>query len=252
MGGKRVTAGPRNCALTIWGKFCLLAFASRSGTDGPAAQSGGRRGPTASRSPQPGARGQTRANGLRTACPAGVNRGRVAAQGPATPDDVIRTKRVPMAGRDAHAYSHARAQAHRQCFEQHARRSGRALTLLDPAPRVVLGPEFGLLAAGKTAAETAIVAKVSAPRSTSFPAPRRSGFGLRDDLGLVCDLTQEVSLRAPRAPAVASPAASTCRCSTPASFPRGATRPQRFSTAGGVSSGTTNPGRQVTPSLASS
>lgn len=83
---------------------------------------------------------------------------RVAAQGPATPDHAIRTKRVPMVGRDVQAY----AQAYRQYFEEHARRTGRALTMLDPAPRVVLDPEFGLLAAGKTAAETAIVAEVYA------------------------------------------------------------------------------------------
>lgn len=84
--------------------------------------------------------------------------GRVATQGPATPDHSIRTKRVPMVGRDVKAY----AAEYRRYFEEHAHRTGRKLTMLDASPRVVLDPEFGLLAVGKTVAETAIVAEVYA------------------------------------------------------------------------------------------
>ncbi len=84
--------------------------------------------------------------------------GRVATQGPATPDHSIRTKRVPMVGRDVKAYS----AAYRRYFEEHAHRTGRKLTMLDAAPRVVLDPEFGLLAVGRTVAETAIVAEIYA------------------------------------------------------------------------------------------
>lgn len=83
---------------------------------------------------------------------------RVATQGPATPDHSIRTKRLPMVGRDVKAY----ADAYRRYFEENAGRTGRTLTMLDAAPRVVLDPEFGLLAAGRTATETAIVAEVYA------------------------------------------------------------------------------------------
>ncbi len=83
---------------------------------------------------------------------------RVATQGPATPDHSIRTKRVPMVGRDVKAY----AAEYRRYFEEHAHRTGRKLTMLDAAPRVVLDPEFGLLAVGKTVAETAIVAEIYA------------------------------------------------------------------------------------------
>ncbi len=83
---------------------------------------------------------------------------RVATQGPATPDHSIRTKRVPMVGRDVKAYS----AEYRRYFEEHAHRTGRKLTMLDASPRVVLDPEFGLLAVGKTVAETAIVAEVYA------------------------------------------------------------------------------------------
>ncbi len=83
---------------------------------------------------------------------------RVATQGPATPDHSIRTKRVPMVGRDVKAYS----AEYRRYFEEHAHRTGRKLTMLDASPRVVLDPEFGLLAVGKTVAETAIVAEIYA------------------------------------------------------------------------------------------
>ena len=83
---------------------------------------------------------------------------RVATQGPATPDHSIRTKRVPMVGRDVKAY----AAEYRRYFEEHAHRTGRKLTMLDASPRVVLDPEFGLLAVGRTVAETAIVAEIYA------------------------------------------------------------------------------------------
>ncbi|HQU16476.1 MAG: short-chain dehydrogenase [Chromatiales bacterium 21-64-14] len=77
---------------------------------------------------------------------------RISQQGPATPDHVIRTKRLPMLGRDVAAY----ARAYRAYFEAHAPRGG-AKTMLDPAPRVVLDPELGLCVAGRTAKDAAIV-----------------------------------------------------------------------------------------------
>ena len=63
---------------------------------------------------------------------------RVAAAGPATPDHVIRTKRVPLVGRDVAAYAGA--------YEAYFRSTptDRGLAMLDPAPRVVLDPELGL------------------------------------------------------------------------------------------------------------
>ncbi len=73
-------------------------------------------------------------------------------QGPATPDHVIRTKRVPMVGRDLEAY---RASYERYFVACASRRSPRP-AMLDPAPRVVLDPEWGLLAAGRTARDAAI------------------------------------------------------------------------------------------------
>jgi rhamnose utilization protein RhaD (predicted bifunctional aldolase and dehydrogenase)/NAD(P)-dependent dehydrogenase (short-subunit alcohol dehydrogenase family) len=75
----------------------------------------------------------------------------IATRGPATPDHVIRTKRVPLIGRDLETY----AKNYRAYFERHA--NGLSLTMLDPAPRVILDHELGLLTVGKTAGETRIV-----------------------------------------------------------------------------------------------
>src|SRR5579859_7023714 len=76
----------------------------------------------------------------------------VAQQGPATPDHVIRTKRTAQLGRDVHQFS----SAYEHYFAQHAAGSGAALTMLDPAPRVVLDPELGVLTIGRTAHDAAI------------------------------------------------------------------------------------------------
>ncbi len=76
----------------------------------------------------------------------------ISQQGPATPDHVIRTKRLPLLGRDVPAY----AAAYRRYFEAHAPRAREPKTMLDPAPRVVLDPELGLCTAGRGAREAAI------------------------------------------------------------------------------------------------
>ena len=60
--------------------------------------------------------------------------------GCATPDHVIRTKRLPMIGRDLAAFR----QAYVRYFEEHAPTAAAKLTMLDPAPRVILDPELGL------------------------------------------------------------------------------------------------------------
>jgi rhamnose utilization protein RhaD (predicted bifunctional aldolase and dehydrogenase)/NAD(P)-dependent dehydrogenase (short-subunit alcohol dehydrogenase family) len=77
-------------------------------------------------------------------------------QGPATPDHVLRTKRVPLLGRDVAAY----AAAYRDYFGRHAPHAREPKTMLDPAPRVVLDPEFGLACAGRSAKEAAIAREI--------------------------------------------------------------------------------------------
>ncbi|MBE2269392.1 MAG: bifunctional aldolase/short-chain dehydrogenase [Anaerolinea sp.] len=80
----------------------------------------------------------------------------VAQQGPLTPDHVIRTKRLPLVGRAVAAY----AEAYRAYFAAHADRAAAPLTMLDPAPRVILDPAWGLLTIGRTAGEAQIGADI--------------------------------------------------------------------------------------------
>jgi rhamnose utilization protein RhaD (predicted bifunctional aldolase and dehydrogenase)/NAD(P)-dependent dehydrogenase (short-subunit alcohol dehydrogenase family) len=82
--------------------------------------------------------------------------GRISQQGPATPDHVIRTKRAPMLGIDVAAY----VEDYRRYFGEHAAKAKEAKTILDPAPRVVVDPAFGVAAAGRTAKDAAIVAEI--------------------------------------------------------------------------------------------
>jgi rhamnose utilization protein RhaD (predicted bifunctional aldolase and dehydrogenase)/NAD(P)-dependent dehydrogenase (short-subunit alcohol dehydrogenase family) len=77
----------------------------------------------------------------------------ISQQGPVTPDHVLRTKRVPMLGRDVGAY----AAAYRDYFARQAAHARQPKTMLDAAPRVVLDPAFGLGCTGRSAREAGIV-----------------------------------------------------------------------------------------------
>jgi rhamnose utilization protein RhaD (predicted bifunctional aldolase and dehydrogenase)/NAD(P)-dependent dehydrogenase (short-subunit alcohol dehydrogenase family) len=78
---------------------------------------------------------------------------RISQKGPATPDHVIRTKPVPMLGRDVAGFS----SSYKNYFERNSRKAKEAKTMLDAAPRVALDPELGLAAFGRTAKDTRIV-----------------------------------------------------------------------------------------------
>ena len=73
----------------------------------------------------------------------------VAQQGPATPDHVIRTKRVPQLGRDVSRFK----AAYEGYFEAYGNAS---LKMLDPAPRVILDPNLGVVTIGRTAKDASI------------------------------------------------------------------------------------------------
>ncbi|HLJ81021.1 MAG TPA: bifunctional aldolase/short-chain dehydrogenase [Ktedonobacterales bacterium] len=80
---------------------------------------------------------------------------RIARQGPATPDHVIRTKRLPLIGHDVRDY----ADEYQRSFAEYAPRleqDGHPLTMLDPAPRVILDGELGMCVVGRTAKDAAI------------------------------------------------------------------------------------------------
>ncbi|MBT6327886.1 MAG: bifunctional aldolase/short-chain dehydrogenase, partial [Candidatus Thioglobus sp.] len=78
----------------------------------------------------------------------------IATRGPVTPDHVIRTKRIPMIGRDVGAYT----KAYEAYFKTHEPNAKEQKTILDKAPRVILDPEFGLCAVGKNMGEIGIIA----------------------------------------------------------------------------------------------
>src|SRR5471030_33317 len=82
--------------------------------------------------------------------------GTLSQQGPVTPDHIIRTKRLPMLGTDVDTY----ARGYRAYFDEQAPQAKEPKTMLDPAPRIVLDPDFGVAAAGRTAKDAAIVAEL--------------------------------------------------------------------------------------------
>jgi rhamnose utilization protein RhaD (predicted bifunctional aldolase and dehydrogenase)/NAD(P)-dependent dehydrogenase (short-subunit alcohol dehydrogenase family) len=73
----------------------------------------------------------------------------ISQQGPATPDHVIRTRRVPQLGPDVAAFT----TAYEQYFADHAHSK---LQMLDPAPRVIVDPELGVITLGRTAQDASI------------------------------------------------------------------------------------------------
>ena len=79
---------------------------------------------------------------------------RVSQQGPATPDHVIRTKRVPLLGRDVDTF----VTAYSAYFAANAARHGGELRMLDPAPRVVVDRDLGLVTVGASPEESSLVA----------------------------------------------------------------------------------------------
>lgn len=80
----------------------------------------------------------------------------LADRGPLTPDHVIRTKRVPLVGRDVESY----AAAYRRYFETNRGRADTDLTMLDPSPRVLLDRELGMLTAGRSVGDADIAADI--------------------------------------------------------------------------------------------
>lgn len=77
-------------------------------------------------------------------------------RGPLTPDHVIWTKGSPSVGPDLARY----AEHYRAYFAQHVHRRDVPLTMLDPAPRVILDERLGMLTAGRNAREALIAEEI--------------------------------------------------------------------------------------------
>ena len=80
----------------------------------------------------------------------------LATRGPLTPDHIIRTKRTPMVGRDIARY----ADDYHSYYQRNLGRARGETTMLDPAPRLVLDPEIGMLAIGATASAAGIASDI--------------------------------------------------------------------------------------------
>jgi NAD(P)-dependent dehydrogenase (short-subunit alcohol dehydrogenase family) len=69
---------------------------------------------------------------------------------------VIRTKRVPLVGRDVAGF----ARRYADYFATYQHRARVPVTMLDPAPRVILDPDLGMLAIGARATDADIAADI--------------------------------------------------------------------------------------------
>ena len=78
----------------------------------------------------------------------------IATRGPVTPDHVIRTKRIPMIGRNVERY----VKEYVSYFNTYEPNAKERKSMLDAAPRVILDQDFGLCAVGKNMSEIGIIA----------------------------------------------------------------------------------------------
>jgi rhamnose utilization protein RhaD (predicted bifunctional aldolase and dehydrogenase)/NAD(P)-dependent dehydrogenase (short-subunit alcohol dehydrogenase family) len=80
----------------------------------------------------------------------------ISTRGPLTPDHVIRTKRIPMIGRDVLKYK----EEYISYFNDNEINAKDRKKMLDPAPRVILDRDFGQCAVGKNMEEIGIISDI--------------------------------------------------------------------------------------------
>ena len=80
----------------------------------------------------------------------------LAGRGPLTPDHAIRTKPFPLVGRDVAEF----AEAYSAYFARHASHARTKPTMLDPAPRIILDHELGMITAGTSARDAQVIADI--------------------------------------------------------------------------------------------
>jgi rhamnose utilization protein RhaD (predicted bifunctional aldolase and dehydrogenase)/NAD(P)-dependent dehydrogenase (short-subunit alcohol dehydrogenase family) len=110
----------------------------------------------------------------------------LATRGVATPDHVIRTKRAPLVlppvAADLPAWRQAADAAlqayiadYKAYFARNVTRYNGAKTALDPLPRLIVSPDFGLIGVGRTAAEAGIAADIGESWATTLLAAEDVG-----------------------------------------------------------------------------
>ena len=104
--------------------------------------------------------------------------------GPLTPDHVIWTKRIPLVGSDLSRYT----EGYRAYFADHEHRRDVPLTMLDPAPRVVLDERLGMLTAGRNAREALIAEDIYRHTMSGIATAERLGGYRPASAGHVFDL----------------------------------------------------------------
>ncbi len=83
----------------------------------------------------------------------------LARRGPLTPDHIIRTKRLPMVGASQDSLNRY-VEEYGSYVEEFRHRIRTEFTEIDPAPRIVLDPEIGMLTAGFTSKDAQIAADI--------------------------------------------------------------------------------------------
>ena len=100
----------------------------------------------------------------------------IASRGPATPDHVIRTKRLPLVASGADAAGVDGYVADYQAyFDRNRGRSVVPLDILDPTPRFILDPEQGMFTVGKTIKDANIVRDIALHTFDVIEAGERLG-----------------------------------------------------------------------------
>jgi len=100
----------------------------------------------------------------------------IASRGPATPDHIIRTKRLPLVGRGVDAAGvDGYVADYRAYFERNRGRSAVPLDILDPTPRFILDPEQGMFTVGKTIKDANIVRDIALHTFDVIEAGERLG-----------------------------------------------------------------------------
>jgi rhamnose utilization protein RhaD (predicted bifunctional aldolase and dehydrogenase)/NAD(P)-dependent dehydrogenase (short-subunit alcohol dehydrogenase family) len=88
----------------------------------------------------------------------------LATRGPLIPDHIARTKRVPMVGRDVAGY----VREYNNYFRERSAGAAENSQTIDPAPRIVIDPELGMLSAGRTMQEAEQAGKVAVHTMTAI------------------------------------------------------------------------------------
>jgi rhamnose utilization protein RhaD (predicted bifunctional aldolase and dehydrogenase)/NAD(P)-dependent dehydrogenase (short-subunit alcohol dehydrogenase family) len=85
---------------------------------------------------------------------------KISQQGPATPDHIIRTKRLPLNASNVDRNVEKYAESYKKYFETNAPKARDKKSILDSAPRVIVDSQCGIITAGKSIKDAMIVSEI--------------------------------------------------------------------------------------------